>query len=202
MKKKNNHTKRFAFIDVQNTEITTLKMLGFEIDNQKLFYFLKNDWNCQKIFFYPGIENGDNGRINVFEKLKKLGAIVRPQYFLKYKNKDKVYNIKCSDCGFNNIKIIDMGYSWKCNCDVELTADILDHTDNTEIFLFSGDGDFEFIIKKIILNGSKVSIVSSSKSNNWSQKRLSLKLKRLTENANGLVKFLEIDNIKFHIMKD
>ena len=52
-----------------------------------------------------------------------------------------------------------MGHSWKCNCDADLTADVLDHADvNTEIFLFSGDGDFEFLIEKVVAKGAKVTI--------------------------------------------
>ncbi|MDP3052312.1 MAG: hypothetical protein Q8N42_02275 [bacterium] len=50
---------KYAFIDVQNTDTTTKKLLGFEIDWKKLCEFLKNDWGCEKVFLYIGIDAGD-----------------------------------------------------------------------------------------------------------------------------------------------
>ncbi|KKT41188.1 MAG: hypothetical protein UW30_C0011G0019 [Candidatus Giovannonibacteria bacterium GW2011_GWA2_44_13b] len=39
---------RYAFIDVQNTDTTTKKLLGFYIDWEKLFNFLKKNWGVKK----------------------------------------------------------------------------------------------------------------------------------------------------------
>jgi len=102
---------------------------------------------------------------------------------------------------------IETGYSWKCNCDVELTADVLDHANkDTELFLFSGDGDFEFLIEKVVTKGAKVTIVSSAKlvpkGPRYSTSRLSTKLRKLTQASGSPVKFLEIDNLKFQIKKE
>src|SRR3990167_8935667 len=72
--------KKFAFIDVQNTETTTLKVLRFALDYEKLFSYLKNKWKCEKIFFYPGIQFNDEVRGELFDKLTNVGAIVRPRY--------------------------------------------------------------------------------------------------------------------------
>ncbi len=52
--------KRYAFIDVQNTETTALKVLKFALDHQKLFTYLKDKWKCERIFFYPGIQHGQD----------------------------------------------------------------------------------------------------------------------------------------------
>jgi len=196
--------KKFAFIDVQNTETTTLKVLKFAIDHEKLFLYLKNKWKCEKIFFYPGIQYGDDTRGELFTKLNVLGAVVRPKYFFTYKNEDKISITNCSKCNTEITQRIDMGYSWKCNCDVELTSDILDHAEeNTEIFIFSGDGDFEFLIKKIIAKNVKVTIVSSAKKTQkgprYSTSRLSTKLRNLTQASGSPVRFIEIDNLKFQI---
>ncbi|KKR61554.1 hypothetical protein A2643_04170 [Candidatus Nomurabacteria bacterium RIFCSPHIGHO2_01_FULL_39_220] len=199
--------KRFAFIDVQNTETTTLKVLKFALDHEKLFSYLKDKWECEKIFFYPGIQHGDDTRGELFTKLSELSAIVRPKYFFTYKNEDKIAITNCPKCNTEITQRIEMGYSWKCNCDVELAADVLDHADkNTEIFLFSGDGDFEFLIQKVIAKGCKVSIVSSAKrvpkGPRYSTSRLSTKLRKLTQASGSPVKFIEIDNLKFQIKKE
>lgn len=198
---------RYAFIDVQNTETTTLKVLKFAVDNERLFAYLKERWECEKIFFYPGIQHGDETRGMVFAKLIELGAIVRPKYYFTYKNEDKIAITNCPTCNTEITQRIGMGHSWKCNCDVELTADVLDHADsNIEIFLFSGDGDFEFLIEKVVAKGCKVSIVSSakmvSKGPRYSTSRLSTKLRKLTQERGSPVKFLEIDNLKFQIKKE
>ena len=42
---------KYAFIDVQNTLSTTEQLLGFSTDWGKLFVFLKDKWNCEKVFF-------------------------------------------------------------------------------------------------------------------------------------------------------
>jgi len=100
-----------------------------------------------------------------------------------------------------------MGYSWKCNCDVELTANVLDHAEkDTEIYLFSGDGNFEFLIEKIIAKSGKVAIVSSArrvqKGPRYSTSRLSTKLRKLTQASGSPVRFIELDNLKFKIAKE
>ena len=199
--------KRFAFIDVQNTETTTLKVLKFALDHEKLFSYLKDKWKCEKIFFYPGIQHGDDTRGELFTKLTELGAVVRPKYFFTYKNEDKIAITNCPKCNTEITQRIEMGYSWKCNCDVELTSDVLDYADkDTEVFLFSGDGDFEFLIQKVVAKGCKVSIVSSAKrvpkGPRYSTSRLSTKLRKLTQASGSPVKFIEIDNLKFQIKKE
>ncbi len=201
---KEKEIKRFAFIDVQNTETTTLKVLKFAINHEKLFKYLTDKWECDKVFFYPGIQHGDGVRGEMFTKLTEHGAIVRPKYYHTYKNEDKIIVVNCSKCSIEIPQRIDMGHSWKCNCDVELTADVLDNAGiDTEIFLFSGDGDFEFLIEKIVAKGAKVTIVSSAKmvpkGPRYSTSRLSTKLRKLTQASGSPVRFIEIDNLKFQI---
>lgn len=101
--------KRYAFIDVQNTETTTLKVLGFEVDHQRLYLYLKEKWCCEKVFFYPGIEYGDTERENVFKRISDIGGIVRPKYYYKYKNSDKIRYINCPKCNFEITQIINRG---------------------------------------------------------------------------------------------
>ena len=199
--------KRFAFVDVQNTETTTLKVLGFALDHERLFLYLKDKWRCEKIFFYPGIQHGDDNRGELFLKLKELGAVVRPKYFFSYKNEDKIAITNCTKCNTEITFRVEMGYSWKCNCDVELTSDVLDCADkDTEMFLFSGDGDFEFLIQKIVAKGCRVSVVSSAKKvpkgPRYSTSRLSTKLRKLTQAGGSPVRFIEIDNLKFRVKKE
>lgn len=193
-----NKLNKYAFIDVQNTETTTLKVLGFEIDHKRLFIYLKEKQDCETVFFYPGIKYGDLDREKIFNDLSKLGAVVRPKYYFTYKNKDKVIKSNCVNCDHENTITINNGYSWKCNCDVELTVDAIDHLEKSDqIFIFSGDGDFEYLIQKIVDKNIKVTMVSTNKGVN---KRLSTKIKEMIKN-NSLVNFIEIDNLKYLIKK-
>ena len=63
--------RKFAFIDAQNTETTTRRMLGFIIDWKKLYTFLKHEWRCDTVFFYSGIDAGDSETEKEFEENQK-----------------------------------------------------------------------------------------------------------------------------------
>lgn len=198
--------KRYAFIDVQNTETTTRRVLGFEIDYNRLFSYLKNKWKCEKVFFYPGIEYNDTSRKKIFDEIVNSGAIVYPKYFSKYKNKDRIIELTCNNCENKIVYQINNGYSWKSNCDVEMTIDILDSLKkDTEILIFTGDGDFKLLIERAVLCGSKVYIVSSQKKNKSdfhnSTSRFSTKLQELIVRYRGMVIYLEIDDWKMRIKK-
>jgi uncharacterized LabA/DUF88 family protein len=199
-------SKKFAFIDVQNTETTTRKVLGFLVDWNKLFKFLKNDWNCEKVFFYTGIDAGDSETEKEFEILEKDGGVVRSKVVFSYKNRNKNIKIKCPKCSNEFSEIIDMGYNRKSNCDVDLTVDAIECAgENTEFYIFTGDGDFEFLIRKAVEKGAFVHIVSSAKriksGPNYSTSRFSTKLRDLTQENGSPVDFLNIDNLKFKIQK-
>ena len=198
--------KRYAFFDVQNTETTTLKVLGFEIDHERLFLYLKEKWQCEKVFFYPGIEYGDSERENIFNKISTLGGIVRIKYYYKYKNKDKIKEINCPNCYTKIEQKINMGYTWKCNCDVEMTMDILDCArTNTELLIFTGDGDFGSLVEKVIRNGVKTYLISSyqktESKNIIANSRFAKKLKMLIEKYSEMIIYIEINDWKMRIQK-
>ncbi|MBI3888465.1 NYN domain-containing protein [Candidatus Nomurabacteria bacterium] len=197
--------KTFAFIDVQNTETTALKVLNFIFDWQKLINYLETRWNCEKIFFYPGIQENDEIRKNLFLNLtsNKSEVIVRAKEYRVYKNQDKVSSVICPNCKIDVVHKVDMGYSWKCNCDVEMTLDVLKNSEaDTEVLLFTGDGDFAFLIEEIIKRETKVRIFSSALPvENSGYKRLSKKLKKLTNQEGSPVQLIELQNIKKIIQK-
>jgi uncharacterized LabA/DUF88 family protein len=57
---------------------------------------------------------------------------------------------------------------YKSNCDVEITTDILlERKDIDEIILFTGDSDFQYLIKKLKDLGKRVVIFSSRKTISW-----------------------------------
>ncbi len=199
--------KRYAFIDVQNTASTTEQILGFIVDWQKLFLFLKNNWKCEKVFFYSGIDAGDIETEKKFEALAKLGCVIRAKIVFAYKNKDRKVQTKCPKCANEFICKVDMGYNRKSNCDVDLTVDAMELAEpGTEFYIFTGDGDFEYLIKKAVEKGAVIHIVSSAKriksGPNYATSRFSTKLRKLTEEKGRPVDFLNIDNLKMKIKED
>jgi uncharacterized LabA/DUF88 family protein len=198
---------KYAFIDVQNTASTTEQLLGFIVDWKKLFLFLKNEWHCEKVFFYSGIDAGDIDAEKEFANLIKEGCLIRSKVVFAYKNKDKKIQVKCTKCSNEFLQNVDMGYNRKSNCDVDLTVDAMEYAKNgAEFYIFSGDGDFEFLIRKVIEKGVQVHIVSSAKKikngPNYFTSRFSTKLRKLTEEKGKPVDFLNIDNLKMKIRKD
>ena len=197
--------KKYAFIDVQNTASTTQNLLGFIIDWQRLYEYLNEKWQCQNVFFYSGIEEGDVETMNTFECLKNHHCIVRSKLVFLYKKPDRRIFIKCDNCGNEWIKTIDMGYNRKSNCDVDLTVDAMEMAGpSSEFLIFTGDGDFEYLIRKIIGKGTRVYIISSNAGENQvgkKSKRFSKKLKDLINKNRGEVHFIDINSWRIKIEK-
>ncbi len=197
---------KYAFIDVQNTDTTTQKLLGFQIDWLKFYAFVKNDWKCDKVFLYTGVDEGDIDTTKMLEELEKQGCIVRAKTVFAYKNKDRNVEVACSKCQHKFIEHIDMGYNRKSNCDVELSVDAMELAKKDDEFnIFTGDGDFEFLIRAVNNRGAKVRIVSNGRKiktgPRYYTSRLSTKLRNLAALNPKMVSFIDIDNLKFKIQK-
>lgn len=205
MKTVNKIKRRCAFIDVQNTASTTQKLLGFVVDWQKLCKYLNEEWKCEKVFFYLGIDEGDLETAREFESLSKKGCFVKAKTVYAYKKPDKTIAIKCVHCGKESVEVVDMGYNRKSNCDVDLTVDVMiEAGQDKEFLIFTGDGDFEYLIRKVMERGTRVYIVSSNagvKKPGITTKRLSTKLKTLIRENRGRVDLIGIDSWKMKIKK-
>ncbi|MDP2651595.1 MAG: NYN domain-containing protein [bacterium] len=202
--------RRYAFIDAQNTESTAQQFCGFSIDWKKLYDYLHDDkWSCDKIFYYTGIETGDDALASEFENLaKQPGCTVRAKPVFLFKRRNKMVRINCVKCQEENISVVEMGYDRKANCDVELTIDVLENTTaepEVELLIFTGDGDFEPLIRKVAGIAKKVYIISNTRKFEVAgliKARFSSKLKKLLEDMNDKVFFINIDNLKNRIKRD
>ncbi len=199
--------KRYAFVDVQNTASTTRKLLGFMIDWHKLYSYLTNKWKCEKVFYYSGIDEGDDETAKEFESLRESGCIVKTRTVFSYKKTDKTISIKCVACGKENAEVVDMGYNRKSNCDVDLTVDAMEEAGpDKEFLIFTGDGDFDYLVDRIVGKGTKVYIVSSNagiKKPGLNTKRLSTRLKDIIKkHEQGKIDLINIDSWKMKIRKE
>ena len=199
--------KRYAFIDVQNTESTTNQLLGFVIDWPKMYKHLKEKWNCEKIFFYSGVQNGDDIKALEYEKLSKLGYVVHAKPYFIYKNQDQIVKISCPKCNIEITHKINKGVKWKSNCDVEFAVDAINNArKGIDYLFFTGDGDFEYLARDAVEKGVQVYIISSAKkiktAPRYFTSRLSSKLRDLVAEKRDKVFFIDINDWKIKIEKD
>ena len=90
------------------------------------------------------------------------------QKYLKYLN---AREFEISTKKLKKIKIENSKFIFKANFDVEITADVLLNKARVdEVILFSGDSDFEYLVKKLKDTGIRVVIWSSRKTISWELK--------------------------------
>ena len=200
--------KRYAFIDVLNTANSAEKMLGFAVDWARLAEYLINKRSCTEVFFYTGIENGDTETAQEFDALSKVDCcVVRSKPVFAYKNKDKTIAKACRACGEENVFTVDMGYNKKSNCDVELGVDAIEKSGpEIELLIFTGDGDFEYLIRRALEKGVKKVYVFSYAGKEIRAgvtiSRFSTKLRDLIAEKREHVFYTSLNDIKHAIKKD
>ena len=198
---------RYAFIDVQNTEGTVSQLLGFVIDWHKLYEYLKEHWTCDEIFFYSGVEQGNGDKTNEYLELAKLGYSVHAKPYSIYKNQDKLIKVICPKCANKIDYKIQGGVRWKSNCDAELSVDATNRArQGVEFLIFTGDGDFEYLIRNAVEKGVKVYVISSAKKIKVAPRyfisRFSTKLRDLIAEKKDSVFYVDIGLWKLKIKKD
>jgi uncharacterized LabA/DUF88 family protein len=139
----------------------TQKKLGWNIDWKKVKNYIEANKEVIEWRYYVGVKEDD-------EKIQK---------YLKYLNiigfntlTKPLKKIRISDDEIS-FKIYKADYIYKANFDVEITSDILlDKFKTDEIIIFSGDSDFQYLIKKLKNIGLKTAIYSSRKTISWELK--------------------------------
>ncbi|MFH1656364.1 MAG: NYN domain-containing protein [Candidatus Nealsonbacteria bacterium] len=162
--------KILVVIDAANLE-SSVKSLGWWIDYIKLkSLFEQND--LLEIRNYCVHHNTDNqNKFFTFLKKNKFILITKP---LKI--------IKAEDIARGDIR--------KANFDVEIAIDVIEMIDNFDTFvLFSGDSDFNYLLKKLITKNKNIIVISS-------KHHVS---KELIENSN---KYIDIKKLKKLIKRE
>ncbi len=119
------------FIDAPNLSKTSQKWLSNDIDYQKLLTYFAQNKKLLKAYYYVGVDNEHQWKSNKF-----YYALDQMGYQLVIKQ----------------IKVLPNGER-KGNLDVELAIDMLELAHKVDsVVLFSGDGDFAPLLKKM---GSK-----------------------------------------------
>lgn len=135
--------KVLVLIDAANLE-QSVKSLKWWVDYRKLYNFFKNHTNLVEIRHYSPHFNDDRQN-KFFTVLKKAGfkLVTKPLKVITEIDRAK-----------GNIR--------KANFDVEITLDAITFLkDYDSLILFSGDSDFDSLIKRLRQEGKKVIVISS-----------------------------------------
>lgn len=152
--------------------------LKWEIDEKKLFKYLKSYSPIKEIRFYFGVEKGNKKSEEFQKRIKKIGYILVSKevkwvpvtldrtHFKEFLSKlFLLANILES----SNSKIANLLrqlpknpiYRRKCDFDCEISIDVMKNLNNYDGFiLFSGDGDYAALIKEIINNRKQAIVVA------------------------------------------
>jgi len=136
----------------------TQKKLGWFVDWKKIKDFLQDKWDISEICYYTGIKMNDEKMASFLRYLDNIGItpITKLLKIIRINNKDPLK------------KLYNYSEIYKSNCDVEITTDVLlERKETDEIILFTGDSDFQYLIRKLKDIGKKVIIFSSRKTISW-----------------------------------
>lgn len=176
--------KTFAFIDASNLFYGGEKSLGWKIDYQKLFVYLKEKYSVLKIFYFGGVEihnfkydyqANDTVPLGKLEKhllelLRNSGDELNEAQLLligRHLQRVKFY-IRLEAFGYQlflkPVKLYeqeDGTTKRKANCDVDMAFHLVKEKDNFDrVVVLSGDGDFLPVLKYLKQVGKQVLIFS------------------------------------------
>lgn len=138
------------YIDGANV-FYTQRALKWSIDWKKTKKYLKKSYEVLEMRYYTGLRDKDKKMAGFLRYLDKVGVTSVTKPLKKIKT--------------------DKGVVFKSNFDVEMATDIiLDRSNVDEIILFSGDSDFNYLVKKLRDLGKKVVVISSRRMIAWELK--------------------------------
>ena len=132
--------------------------LKWFLDWKKIKEFLQKSWDILETRYYTGVKFEDEKMAGFLRYLDNIGItpITKPVKIIKV------------DDGHPLKKLYNYSEIYKSNCDVEITTDVLlERKEVGEIILFTGDSDFQYLIKKLKDLSKRVIVFSSRKTISW-----------------------------------
>ncbi len=179
--------KTYAFIDASNLFYGGEKSLGWKIDYQKLFKYLREKYDVGRIFYFGGVEIHDfeydyqkeetvplkdlekhlllllqdkNKKLNEAELLLIGRHLQRVRFYLKLETFDYKLFLK-------PVKLYDQEDGTtkrKANCDVDMAFHLMKEKENFDrVIVLSGDGDFLPVLKHLKTAGKEVIMLGRGK---------------------------------------
>lgn len=174
----------FAFIDASNLFYGGHKNLGWRIDYQKLFNYLKEKYKAERAFYFGGVETynfnynylkNDSLPIEELEKYlvnlikekghqfdeAKLLLVSRHLKRISFYLKLKEFGYKLYLKPVKSYEQNDGTIKRKANCDVDMTFYLMKEKDNFDkAVILSGDGDFLPVLKYLKRSGKEIIILA------------------------------------------
>ena len=132
------------FIDDANMFFAQ-KNMGWFIDWRKISVYFSKQYSISQANYYTGLGADIAKRQSYFQRLEKSGYSVITKPLKKiFINKDK--------------------YILKANVDVEIATDLIYFRSNFDIaILFSGDSDFEYVVKRLQKEGKSIIVCAQNR---------------------------------------
>lgn len=193
--------KTYVYIDASNIR-NALMNSGISINFLKLFSYLKGKYpNLVSIKYFEGITSGDIIKKKLFKSYKAQGVGIYSLERKSYLNEAKYKTFTCKECGKkNSVEIKKSTIVKKSNIDVylcsELFGDAFQEKEGIHFVIFSCDGDYAEMIKKLFkfYPESSVSVFATqyTKTNLY----LSSRLQKLVSDYPRKYHLVNIENIK------
>ncbi len=130
----------YAFIDATNI-IYGCGRAGWRVDFEKLLRYLKTRFSISRVYYYAGVDNKNAKQLKFYEKLVKLGYILR------------LVPVKTFSDG-----------SKKADVDSRMTFEMMLYLDMyTDVIIFTGDGDYYWVLDYLFKNKSSVKLFGHGK---------------------------------------
>jgi len=154
----------YVYIDGSNIRFACKNGLGIDLDYKKLYAYLSQKYpNLKRVVYFEGRSSDDAGKLDIFKKYRKYGYEVLSLDRKKYVEPATFRKFRCKKCGsLNRIKTMPKTTKFKSNVDVylcsEMMFDAMADKGEKHLVLFSCDGDYAEMIKKLCLSSPKIHI--------------------------------------------
>lgn len=176
--------KTFTFIDASNLFYGGQKSLGWKIDYQKLFGYLRRKYDIAHAFYFGGVEIHDFRFDYLTDDTVPIAALEKHLIELVENRGDKLddamlllvsrhlkrarFYLKLQKFGYDlrlkPVKLYDQDDGTtkrKANCDVDMAFYLMREKDNFDrVIILSGDGDFLPVLKYLRSTGKEVIVLS------------------------------------------
>lgn len=173
----------YAFVDASNLFYGGEKSLGWKIDYKKLFQYLKEKYDINKVFYFGGIEIHDFKYNYQSEETVPLKALEKHLLDLLKNSNERInealllligrhlqrtrFYLRLDEFGYRlflkPVKLYEQDDGTtkrKANCDVDMAFHLMKEKDNfNRVVVLSGDGDFLPVLKYLKENGRDVIIL-------------------------------------------
>ena len=142
-------TSTYVFIDATNIIYGT-KRLGWRMDFEKLAKYLWERFNAKRILYYAGVDDENKKQLKFYEKLQDFGYSLR---LIPVKR-------------FSDGKV-------KADVDSRMTFEMMLYINKHDsVIVFTGDGDYYWVIEYLQKNKQSIKLFGSGKSVARELKRL------------------------------